>query len=96
MKEFIQFIKSQEIVGLAIAFIFSNQISNVVSSLVTNILNPIIGIFLGKTSNLNTAYILLGGAKVMWGSFVSTLIDFLIIAFVVYFLIKNLKLKKDI
>lgn len=96
MKGFIEFIKEQGVVGLAIGFILGGSISKLVSSLVNDIINPIIGIALGSAKNLAASYITIGGAKIMWGNFISTGIDFFIIAMVVYGMAKILKLDKII
>lgn len=94
MQGFIEFIRKKGVVGLAIGFILGGAVSKVVSALVTDIVNPIIGILLGKTGSLANAAITVGPAKILWGNFISVLIDFLIIALVVYFGFKALKLDK--
>ncbi len=92
MKGFIEFIRGQGVIGLAVGFILGGSISKVVTALVTDIINPIIGIALGKAGGLRAAYLQVGPVRLMWGSFLSTTIDFLVIAFVVYFGVKLLKL----
>ena len=88
MQGFISFIREQGVIGLAIGFILGGAVSKVVSSLVEDIINPIIGAIFGSTAGLSG--IMLG--PVALGSFVTVLIDFLIIAAVVYFVFKQLKL----
>jgi len=94
MAGFIDFIRKQGVVGLAIGFILGGAVSKVVSSLVQDIINPILGLALGKIGDLSTAYIQIGTAKVMWGNFTSVLIDFTVIAFVVYYVFKKLGIDK--
>jgi large conductance mechanosensitive channel len=94
MKGFIEFVRDQGVVGLAVGFILGGAISKVVSSLVVDIINPILGIVLGAAGGLKEAYFSLGPAKVMLGSFIGNLVDFLAIALVVYFGVKALKLDK--
>jgi large conductance mechanosensitive channel len=94
MKGFINFIREQGVVGLAVGFILGGAVSKVVSSIVTDIINPLIGLALGAVGNFEEAYFSIGSAKILWGSFVSTMVDFLIIALVVYFGVKLLKLDK--
>lgn len=94
MKEFVDFIRKQGVIGLAIGFILGGAVSKLVSSLVTDIINPVIGIALGKIGSLSEASFNIGSAKVLWGSFVGNLIDFLVIALVVYYGFKALKLDK--
>ena len=94
MKGFINFIRDQGVVGLAVGFILGGAVSKVVAGLVEDIINPILGLLLGATGNLSEAYIKVGESKILWGSFVNTIIDFLVIALVVYFGVKLLKLDK--
>jgi len=94
MKGFIEFIREQGVMGLAVGFILGGAVSKVVSSLVTDLINPLVGLALGAVGDFNKAYFSIGTAKILWGSFVSTMIDFLIIALVVYFGVKLLKLDK--
>ena len=81
-------------VGLAVGFILGGAVSKVVSAIVTDLINPVLSLVLGRIENLDSAYIPIGNAKLMWGDFLSTLIDFLVIAFVVYFGVRALKLDK--
>jgi large conductance mechanosensitive channel len=92
MHGFMEFIRKQGVVGLAVGFILGGAVSKVVASLVTDIINPLLGIVLGAAGTLKEAYFTLGQTKVMWGSFVNTTIDFLVIALVVYFGVKGLRL----
>jgi len=94
MKGFIEFIREQGVMGLAVGFILGGAVSKVVASLVSDIINPVLGVLLGAVGNLDEAYLPIGGAKLMWGNFVNTTIDFLVIALVVYFGVKILKLDK--
>jgi len=94
MKGFLNFVREQGVVGLAVGFILGGALSKVVSSLVADIISPVLGIILGSAQNFAEAYIQVGPAKIMWGSFVNTLIDFLVIALVVYFGVRALKLDK--
>lgn len=94
MKGFMDFIREQGVVGLAVGFILGGAVSKLVASLVTDIINPIIGIALGAVGGLKDAYIQIGPAKLLWGSFASTTIDFLVIALVVYYGVKLVRLDK--
>ncbi len=94
MKGFIDFIREQGVVGLAVGFILGGAVSKVVASLVIDVINPILGLILGATGNIDEAYLSLGNAKLFWGNFLNTTIDFIIIALVVYFGVKLLKLDK--
>lgn len=93
MVGFIDFIRKQGVVGLAVGFILGGAVSKMVTALVTDIINPLIGAALGSVS-LNDRVFKVGGAQFMWGHFISTLIDFLVVAMVVYYGFKYLKLDK--
>ena len=92
MSGFLNFLRKQGVIGLAVGFILGGAVSKVVAALVTDIINPIIGVILGKAETLAQASLSIGPVKLLWGDFVSVLIDFLVIAFVVYYGVKLLKL----
>ncbi len=92
MKSFINFIQSQGVIGIAIGFLLGGAVSKVVTSLVNDIINPLLGIVLGATGNLADFYIKIGKAEIRWGRFTNNLIDFLIIAAIVYSLIQVFRL----
>lgn len=87
---FLEFIRKQGVVGLAVGFVLGGAVSKVVSALVTDIINPLLSIVLGMTDGLRTAKLSLGSAEILWGDFVSVTIDFLVIAAVVYYAVKLL------
>lgn len=94
MRGFINFIREQGVVGLAAGFILGGSVSKVVAALVTDIINPVIGMVLGAAGPLNDAVLEIGSAKILWGNFVAVLVDFLVIALVVYFGVKVIGLDK--
>lgn len=94
MKGFINFIREQGVVGFAVGFILGGSISKLVTSVVTDLVNPILGIVLGKAGDLKNYYFQVGAAKIAWGSFLNSLIDFLTIAVVVYVGVRVLKLDR--
>lgn len=94
MKGFIDFIREQSVVGLAVGFILGGAVSKLVSALVEDIVGPVLALGLGNVENLQSAYIQVGAAKIMWGNFLNVLIDFVVIALVVYFGVKMLRLDK--
>ena len=82
MKGFIDFIREQGVVGLAVGFILGGALSKVVSALVTDIINPLLGVMLGFAGGLKTASLKLGTAEILYGDMLSVFIDFLVIALV--------------
>ena len=94
MKGFLNFIREQGVVGLAVGFILGGAVSKVVASLVEDIINPVLGVILGAAGGLEKAVLKVGPVEIMWGSFFSVLIDFVVIALVVYYGVKALGLDK--
>ena len=94
MKGFMEFIREQRVIGLAVGFILGGAIGKLVASFVTDLINPILGIVLGLTGGLRDAYFKIGPAKIMWGNFLNTAVDFFIIVLVVYSVVKGLRLDK--
>lgn len=94
MKGFVDFIREQGVVGLAVGFILGGSVSKVVSALVDDIVNPILGVVLGSAEGLKGAVLNLGDVKIMYGHLLGVVIDFLVIALVVYYGVKMLGLDK--
>lgn len=91
---FMEFIREQGVVGLAIGFILGASVSRLVASLVADIINPILNVFIGSASEMKVKYFQISSIKIMWGSFLANFVDFLVIAIVVYIGFKILKLDK--
>jgi len=91
---FMDFIREQGVVGLAVGFILGGAVSKFVSAIVEDLINPLLAPILGAKGDLVTAVWEIGPFEFKIGHFVATLIDFLVIAFVVYFGVKLLKLDK--
>jgi len=89
-----EFIQSQGVIGLAIGVVMGTSITKLVTALVTDIINPFVGLLLGKIGDLSKLHFRIGSAEILVGSFISSLIDFIIIAFVVYFSVKILKIDR--
>jgi len=94
MKGFINFIREQGVVGLAVGFILGGAGSNKKTALVTDIINPLLGIAMGAAKGLNTASFHIGSANLLYGDFISVIIDFIVVALVVYFGIKLIGLDR--
>jgi large conductance mechanosensitive channel len=92
--DFIDFIRKQGVVGLAVGFILGGAISKLVSAIVTDLINPLLGIVLGRAGELKSLSLAVGPVKIMWGDFLATFIDFLVIALVVYYGVRVLGLDK--
>lgn len=87
MKEFITFIREKGVLGLAVGIIMGGAVTKLVTSIVENLLNPLIGAITGAAGNLATLeYTLpLTHISFKYGAFISSLIDFVAVLAVVYF-----------
>lgn len=94
MKGFIEFIREQGVVGLAVGIILGGAVSRLVTSLVNDLINPLLGLFLGAAGTLSEATLHIGPVAFRWGNFINSLIDFVVIAMVVYFGVTALRLHK--
>ena len=95
MKGFIEFVRTQGVAGLAVGFILGSSVSKVVSSLVDDIINPMLSIIFGATETLAELTFNVGRVQIAYGNFLSVLLDFLIVALVVYYIVTVFRLDKD-
>jgi large conductance mechanosensitive channel len=108
-KEFKEFAMRGNVVDMAVGIIIGAAFGRIVSSLVNDVIMPPIGLLLGKVDfsslffNLSgTPYATLADAKkvgapaIAYGAFLNTILDFVIVAFVIFLLIRQMnKLKKQ-
>jgi large conductance mechanosensitive channel len=100
LQGFVNFVRTQGVVGLAVGLVLGVAAKSVVDSLVANIFNPIIGMVGGGQGSLDGRFVCLKHAgeactnKLGYGNVISNIISFLIVASVVYFVVKGLKLDK--
>ena len=96
MKEFITFIREKGVLGLAVGIIVGGAITKLVSSIVDNLVSPLIGAITGTAGNLSalTYTMPLTSIVFKYGAFLSSLIDFLAILTVVYFVFIKSPLNK--
>ena len=88
-QEFFDFLKTFGIIGLAIAFVIGQAASKLVTALVDDIITPFIGLFL-PAGDLKAMSFTVGKSKFMWGDLISNIIDFLIIAIIVFLAYRQL------
>ena len=108
LKEFKEFAMRGNVVDLAIGVIIGGAFGKIVSSLVNDVIMPPIGLVLGNVDFSNLFFNLSGGSyatladaqtagavTINYGMFLNTVIDFLIVAFVIFLLIRQVnKLQK--
>ena len=88
------FVREQGVVGLAVGFILGGAVAKVVTALVTDVVNPLLGVALGATGGLKTASLDIGSAHILYGDLISVVIDFVVVALVVYFGVKAIGIHK--
>lgn len=87
IKEFKEFVLRGNVVDLAVGVIVGGAFGNIVSSLVNDILMPIIGVIIGGIDFSNLVLVI-GNAKISYGSFIQNVVDFLIVAFCIFIFVK--------
>ena len=87
IKEFREFITRGNVMDLAVAVIIGAAFTAIVTSLVDDIIMPIIGVLMGGVDFTSLA-IQVGDATIMYGNFIQAIINFLIIALVIFLMVK--------
>ncbi len=87
IKEFKKFIARGNVLDLAVGVIVGGAFSSIVTSLVNNIFTPIIGLILGGV-NFSNLSITFRDTQIMYGAFIQSVIDFLIVAFCLFMVVK--------
>jgi len=108
LKEFKEFALKGNLVDMAIAFVMGAAFSKVVTAFVEKMFAPIIGLIMGGIDLADKKYVLTPEVKdaagtvttpesaIQWGLFLTACIDFLIVAFVMFMIIKAMnKMKKS-
>ncbi len=93
IKEFKEFALKGNVMDLAVAVIIGGAFGKIVSSMVDDVLMPVIGTLVGNDfEKLSTT---INGATVKYGMFIQNIVNFLIIAFVIFLMVKAMnKMKK--
>ncbi len=89
LKEFRDFAMRGNVVDLAVGVIIGGAFGKIVASLVNDILFPLIGLLLGGV-NLAEKAVTVGSAVVKWGAFAQSIIDFVVVAFVIFMMIRTI------
>ncbi len=88
LKEFKEFVMRGNVLDLAVAVIIGGAFGKIIASLVNDILMPLIGLLLGGINFAGLSFTV-GDAVVTWGNFVQAIVDFLIIALVIFLIVKS-------
>ncbi len=87
VSEFKEFALKGSLVDMAVGIVIGAAISQMVGALVDSVIMPIVGIFLGGIDFSSLAYSV-GDANIGYGAFIQAMINFLIIAFVIFMILK--------
>jgi len=88
LKEFKAFILRGNVMDLAVGVIIGAAFGKIIASLVNDILMPLIGLLIGGI-DFNSLAVTVGSAEVKYGLFINNIIDFLIIALVIFLMVKG-------
>ena len=89
LNEFNDFLTKYGVIGLAVAFVMGAAVTKLVTALVTDLIMPIIGAVI-PGGDWRAATLNVGSIKFMVGDFVGALIDFIIIAVVIFIIVKSI------
>lgn len=87
IEEFKKFIARGNVIDLAVGVIIGGAFSSIVTSLVNNILTPILGLVLGGV-DFSSLSLTFRDTKIEYGAFIQSIIDFLIIAICIFTIVK--------
>lgn len=90
LKEFGDFIKKGNVLDLAVAVIIGGAFGAIVTSLVNDLIMPLIGIIMGGV-NFTELAVNVGSATLTYGNFIQAVVNFLVIAFVIFLLVRQVK-----
>ena len=85
--DFKTFISRGNVVDMAVGVIIGAAFGKIVTSLVNDVLMPFVGILLGGV-DFSKLGVTIGDANILYGAFIQTIIDFLIIAFCIFLIVK--------
>ncbi len=88
-KEFREFIMRGNVLDLAVAVIIGAAFTAIVNSLVTDILTPLIGVLTGGI-DFSGLSVQVGEAVIAYGKFIQAVINFLVVAFVIFLLVRSI------
>ena len=94
LQGFLDFIREKGVIGLAIGIVMGGAVTKFVSAFVNDLVNPFVGLLIGRVGDLSSMSTFVGRSEFKWGDFIVNAIDFVIIAAVVYFVFKGLKIDR--
>lgn len=96
VKEFKEFISKGNVLDMAVGVIIGSAFSKIVSSVVNDLMMPIIGIIIGG-HDFSNLVLKVGNAEIKYGSLIQNIIDFLIVALCLFIVVKTInKLRQSL
>jgi large conductance mechanosensitive channel len=90
IQEFVEFLEKFSVIGLAIAFVIGQAASKLISAFVNDMITPLVGLFTPNVGDLNKVQFTIGNSTFSYGDLISNVINFLIIAVIVFLAYKQL------
>ncbi|MGR3742289.1 large conductance mechanosensitive channel protein MscL [Companilactobacillus sp. DQM5] len=87
LKEFKEFISRGSVIDMAVGVIVGGAFKDLAGSLVANLINPLLGLFLGQV-DLSSIVLRIGNANFKFGMFINSIIEFIMIMFVIFLIVK--------
>ena len=94
LNEFKEFINRGNVMDLAVGVIIGGAFTSIVTALTDHIINPLIAVVAGGGTD-NLSGLVIPGTDIDFGAFISAIINFLIVAFVVFLLVKGINKVQD-
>jgi large conductance mechanosensitive channel len=93
LKEFKEFAMRGNVLDLAVAVIIGGAFGKIIASLVNDVLMPLIGLVMGGV-NFSELALTVGEASIKYGAFIQSIIDFIIVAFVIFMIVRTMNRMK--
>lgn len=94
LEEFKAFALKGNVMDMAVGVIIGAAFQNIVSSLVSDVISPLLGVFAGM--NFDNLSVNIGGAELAYGKFLTAVIDFIIMAFILFLIVKAINKLKEL
>ena len=86
--EFKEFALKGNVMMIAVGVLIGGAFQSIITSFIDNILSPILGLFVGQ--NFDVLYIRAFGVTITYGAFITSVINFILLAFVVFLIVKTM------
>lgn len=95
LNEFREFVSRGSVVDMAVGVIVGGAFKDLAGSLVDNLINPLLGLFLGQV-DLSAMVLKVGNANFKFGMFINAIIEFIMIMFVIFLIVKAINKMRTI